>query len=169
MGVEPAAALERACVGSDHRLVHSSIWTLCLCQRRFRRAIHRLSDFGRTRTQASFAGHVNACPVAEPLGQWAWAGPRRRVSGHGHLPGDSSRRRVWAMAPCQPRRAQPAVSSMPNWGQSGGMGRAHSSAPAPCPAGEPGRTTRPFGPSRVHAAVQRGVCQRMTGCVRLLP
>jgi len=30
--------------------------------------------------------------------------------------------RVWAMLPCQPRRAQPADSSRPNWGQSGGMG-----------------------------------------------
>jgi hypothetical protein len=44
--------------------------------------------------------------------------------------GARSRSRVWAMAPCQPRRAQPAASSMPNWGQSGGMGRAHSSARA---------------------------------------
>jgi len=40
------------------------------------------------------------------------------------------------MPPCQPRRAQPAASSMPNWGQSGGMGRAHSSTRAnrACPA-----------------------------------
>jgi hypothetical protein len=31
-------------------------------------------------------------------------------------------------APCQPRRAQPAASSMSNWGQIAGMGRAHSFA-----------------------------------------
>jgi len=34
------------------------------------------------------------------------------------------------MLPCQPRRAQPAVSSMPNWGHTAGMGRAHSSTGA---------------------------------------
>ncbi len=40
------------------------------------------------------------------------------------------------MAPCQPRRAQPAVSSMPNWGHFAGIGSAHSSTMAnrACPA-----------------------------------
>lgn len=45
-------------------------------------------------------------------------------------PRDPWRRRVRAMPPCRPGRAQPAFNSMPTWGQSGGMGRARSSTGA---------------------------------------